>query len=42
MSKKDIRSLSLDQIKNFFLENSFNEYRGDQVYSWRWEKSRFS
>jgi len=39
MSKKDIRSLSLDQIKNFFLENSFNEYRGDQVYSWLWEKS---
>ena len=39
MSKKDIRSLSLDQIKIFFLENSFNEYRGDQVYSWLWEKS---
>ena len=39
MSKKDIRSLSLDQIKKFFLENSFNEYRGDQVYSWLWEKS---
>ena len=39
MSKKDIRSLSLDQIKKFFLENGFKEYRGDQVYSWLWEKS---
>ena len=39
MSKKDIRSLSLEQIKRFFLENGFKEYRGDQVYSWLWEKS---
>jgi len=39
MSKKDIRSLSLDQLKNFFLENGLKEYRGDQVYSWLWEKS---
>jgi len=39
MSKKDIRSLSLEQIKSFFLENGFKEYRGDQVYSWLWEKS---
>jgi len=39
MSKKDIRSLSLDQIKSFFLENGYKEYRGDQVYSWLWEKS---
>ena len=39
MSKKDIRSLSLEQIKRFFLENAFKEYRGDQVYSWLWEKS---
>ncbi|MFL2638552.1 MAG: 23S rRNA (adenine(2503)-C(2))-methyltransferase RlmN [Flavobacteriaceae bacterium] len=39
MSKKDIRSLSLGQIKKFFLENGFKDYRGDQVYSWLWEKS---
>ena len=39
MSKKDIRSLSLDQLKKFFLENDLKEYRGDQVYSWLWEKS---
>ena len=39
MSKKDIISLSLDQIKKFFLENGFKDYRGDQVYSWLWEKS---
>jgi 23S rRNA (adenine2503-C2)-methyltransferase len=39
MSKKDIRSRSLDQLKNFFLENGLKEYRGDQVYSWLWEKS---
>ena len=39
MSKKDIRSLSLEQIKRFFLENGFKEYRGAQVYSWLSEKS---
>jgi len=39
MSKKDIRSLSIDQIKEFFLDNGHQEYRGDQVYSWLWEKS---
>ena len=39
MSKIDIRSLSLDQIKTFFIENGFQEYRADQVYSWLWEKS---
>ena len=42
MLKKDIRSLTLDQIKNFFLENGHKEYRGDQVYSWLWEKSAFT
>lgn len=39
MSKKDIRSLSIDQIKDFFVENGLKEYRGDQLYSWLWEKS---
>jgi len=39
MSKKDIRSLSLNQIKIFFVENGIKDYRGDQVYSWLWEKS---
>jgi len=39
MSKKDIRSLSIDQIKKFFSDNGYQEYRGDQVYSWLWEKS---
>ncbi len=39
MSKKDIRSLSLDQLKIFFVKNGLKEYRGDQLYSWLWEKS---
>ena len=42
MSKKDIRSLSLDQIKIFFVKNNLEEYRGDQLYSWLWEKSALS
>ena len=42
MSKKDIRSLSLDQIKIFFVKNGHEEYRGDQLYSWLWEKSALS
>ena len=25
--------------KKFFFRNGFKDYRGDQVYSWLWEKS---
>ena len=35
---KDIRSLSIDSLRNFFTENKFKSFRGDQVYEWIWKK----
>ena len=35
---KDIRSLSIDSLRNFFVENKFKSFRGDQVYEWIWKK----
>ncbi len=38
-SKKDIRSLSLDQLKTIFIENGDQSFRAKQVYEWLWKKS---
>jgi len=38
-NKIDIRSLSAEQIKNFFLENGEKAFRAKQVYEWLWGKS---
>ena len=35
---KDIRSLSIDSLRNFFVENKLKSFRGDQVYEWIWKK----
>ena len=40
--KIDIRSLSEDQIINFFKKKGFDSYRGRQVYEWIWKKSAYS
>ena len=40
--KIDIRSLSEDQIIDFFEKNCFDTYRGKQVYEWIWKKSTYS
>jgi len=40
--KIDIRSLSEDQIINFFEKKGFDSYRGSQVYEWIWKKSAYS
>jgi 23S rRNA (adenine2503-C2)-methyltransferase len=40
--KIDIRSLSEDQIINFFEKKGFDSYRGRQVYEWIWKKSTYS
>ena len=37
--KIDIRSLSEDQIIDFFEQKGFDSYRGRQVYEWIWKKS---
>jgi len=39
MDKKDIRSLSIKDLRAFFLEKGFEEFRGNQVYEWLWKKS---
>ena len=38
-SKKSIRSLSLDELKEFFIDQGDKEFRGKQVYEWLWKKS---
>lgn len=38
IDKKDIRSFSKDQIREFFTSNGDKAFRGDQVYEWLWSK----
>ncbi len=37
-AKKDIRSLSLEDLRKFFTENEDKAFRGNQVYQWLWQK----
>ena len=37
--KKDIRALSKEQLRTFFVENGDKAFRGNQVYEWLWSKS---
>ena len=37
--KKDIRSLSEDQLCDFFVNEGYEPFRGKQVYNWLWNKS---
>ncbi len=37
--KKDIRGLSLDELKTIFVNNGDKEFRAKQVYEWLWKKS---
>lgn len=39
MSKKDIRALTKDQLREFFVANGDKAFRGNQVYEWLWSKS---
>lgn len=38
-SKKNIRSLSLEELKEFFVSQGDKAFRGKQVYEWLWKKS---
>ncbi len=38
-NKKDIRSLSKEQLKTFFVEQGDKAFRAQQVYEWLWKKS---
>lgn len=39
MPKKNIRALSLDEIKTFFEKKGDKSFRAKQVYEWLWQKS---
>ncbi len=40
--KKDIRSLTRAQLREFFVDNGDKAFRGNQVYEWLWQKSAHS
>ena len=42
IQKKDIRSLSKDQLRDFFIANGDKAFRGNQVYEWLWNKNAHS
>lgn len=37
-TKKDIRKLSKDELRDFFTQNGDKAFRGNQVYEWLWKK----
>ncbi|MFB9055859.1 23S rRNA (adenine(2503)-C(2))-methyltransferase RlmN [Mariniflexile ostreae] len=37
--KKDIRALTKDQLRDFFVSQGDKAFRGNQVYEWLWQKS---
>jgi 23S rRNA (adenine2503-C2)-methyltransferase len=38
ITKKDIRALSKEQLRDFFVANGDKTFRGNQVYEWLWSK----
>ena len=38
IEKKDIRALSKQQLRDFFVANGDKSFRGNQVYEWLWSK----
>ncbi len=37
--KKDIRALTKEQLRDFFVSNNDKAFRGNQVYEWLWTKA---
>ena len=42
VNKKDIRALTKDQLRDFFVSEGDKPFRGNQVYEWLWRKSAHS
>lgn len=42
VDKKDIRSLTKDQLRDFFVAQGDKAFRGNQVYEWLWSKGAHS
>jgi len=40
--KKDIRALTKEELRGFFVENNDKAFRGNQVYEWLWSKVAYS
>ncbi len=40
--KKDIRALTKEQLRDFFVNNGDKAFRGNQVYEWLWQKGAHS
>lgn len=41
-AKKDIRSLTKEELRKFFLDNGDKAFRGNQVYEWLWSKNAYT
>ncbi|KIX21824.1 50S rRNA methyltransferase [Flavobacterium sp. 316] len=41
-TKKDIRALTKEQLRDFFVSNDDKAFRGNQVYEWLWSKRAHS
>lgn len=39
LKKKDIRALTKEQLRDFFVGHGDKAFRGNQVYEWLWQKS---
>src|SRR5687767_12842443 len=39
ITKRDIRKLKLDELKEFFIQHGEKPFRAQQVYEWLWQKS---
>lgn len=42
IKKKDIRALTKNQLRDFFVSQGDKAFRGNQVYEWLWQKSAHS
>ncbi|MEL1242193.1 23S rRNA (adenine(2503)-C(2))-methyltransferase RlmN [Flavobacterium flavipallidum] len=42
IDKKDIRALSKEELRHFFVANKDKAFRGNQVYEWLWSKGAHS
>ena len=42
IQKKDIRALTKEQLRDFFVAQGDKAFRGNQVYEWLWQKSAHS
>jgi 23S rRNA (adenine2503-C2)-methyltransferase len=41
-TKKDIRALTKEELRNFFEKQGDKAFRGNQVYEWLWQKSAYT